>query len=251
MKSIVRTSCLELINHPDCLTSIDESRIKPFLESIDKAHYTHILKQEAAQLKFPLIFDSDEQRWNFYAILHLLNFASGYRIALKQANGAGAFDNIIKLLITLHLSGQALDAKWMRTIDAASIGEMMRLPMTVDLPVEKNPALKQVVPSPVSKVAHKIAEALNSTGEVLEQRKCRSLIDFVQEGINRSKDINELMSNLSTIPTLADRHSLHGVDVYIYKKMQVMISELKRQGLSIPCLQEGDLTVFSDNVLPT
>ncbi|CCG82710.1 Predicted protein [Taphrina deformans PYCC 5710] len=204
-------------------------------------------------MTFPLRFESDHQRWNFYSIMHLLNFGSGYRVILKAANGSGAFDNIIKLLIAAHISGHALDAAWMRRVDASDVGEMMHISMVQEIPVPGNPILKQVEPSPAAALVHKITDALNSTGKRLQELGNHLyLIDYVRHCAETSRDIDTLLNKLAQLPVLDDRAELDdGTQVFIYKKMQVMISELIRNGLPFSCVGPGDLTIFSDNVIPT
>lgn len=258
MTSIVRRSCIEFVASQECLAGIHEDRIDWFLGSIHQEAYVKVLKKEKAQMTFPLKFDSEDTKLNFFSLLHLLNFGSGYRVILKAAtHGSGAFDNIIKLLIAAHLSGKTLDAAWMRTVTADEVAEMMRISMIVEIPVPNNPVLHELKPSPASHLVNKIRDALHDTGHTLQKLgEYESLIDFVRDSIRKSANVDALFARMAQLPVLCDKVTLSKknggtTEVCIYKKMQVMLSELKRNGLDIPCIQPGDLTIFSDNVIPT
>lgn len=250
--SIVRRTCSAFVEGPDCLAHTHIDRVDDFLHSIDKTHYAKILKKESVQMTFPLKFDSQHQKLNFFSILHLLNFGSGYRVILKASNGSGAFDNIVKLLISAHVSGGNLNAAWMRNINANTVSEMMRISMIVEVPVENNPILKEMKPSPAAPVIHKITGALNSTGKALESLgKYNFLIDFIQASIKESDDVDQCLDKIARLPALCDRIEVNGEMVCIYKKVQVMLHELLRNGLQAQCIRPGDLTIFADNVIPT
>lgn len=252
MRSIVRRSCAQFVSGQDCLAQIHADQIDAFLQSIDRSRYEKVLKKEKAQMTFPLKFESQHQKLNFFSILHLLNFGSGYRVILKEANGSGAFDNIIKLLFSAHLSGEPLNAAWMRSINAEKISEMMRLLMIKEVPVENNPILKEIKPSAAATLVHKIVAALHNTGTTLQQLgKYDFLIDYIHANVKESADIDALLENLARLPVLCDRITVDGNVVCIYKKSQVMLSELIRNGLQVPCIESGDLTIFADNVIPT
>lgn len=276
----MRSSCAAFMTHPACEAKTHPDLIPSFLASVDEARYREILRREAAQLSLPLKFDSPHQRLNFFAVLHLLNFGSGYRSILKAANGGGAFENIIKLLVAIHVddddkrisggTGSKLDAAWMEAVDAGAVGEWMRVDMTVERAVPENPILKQLVPSPAAEVVRLITAALNETGAALRGPlgQHADLMDFVRHCVARNSDVDGLFASLAALPVLDDAVTLDrvgahhggntdgdgdsdGLKVCIYKKIQVMLSELMRNGFEIPYLQKADLTIFSDNVIPT
>ncbi|RYF29301.1 MAG: hypothetical protein EOO23_06975, partial [Comamonadaceae bacterium] len=115
-----------------------------------------------------------------------------------------------------------------------------------------NAALQQIKPSPAMALVTKIAEALNDTGSTLQTKQHDSLLDFVEASVAASPDVDALLTALSGLPVLNDTLVLaDGTEVCLYKKMQVMVSELMRNGLDVPCIKKHDLTIFSDNVIPT
>lgn len=248
--SVVRSSCAKFITSAECLAQIHTENVDKFLHSVDEAHHAKVVKR--SQMILPLKFDSQHERLNFYCILHILNFGSGYRVILKAANGSGAFENITKLLISAHLSGKKLTSAWMRSINADTIGEMMRIAMIKEVPVPNNPILKEVKPSDAAQLVTKIAEALNDTGRKLEQLgSFEYLIDYVQSSINECNHINQVFDRLAALPILRDSLQVNGETTYIYKKAQIMLHELMRNGLDIQYIKNDDFTIFADNVIPT
>ncbi|BFZ53368.1 hypothetical protein PYCC9005_000391 [Savitreella phatthalungensis] len=251
--SHVRSTCHALIAAGDSPVSISDDAVDRFLAELDEESYLAVVAHEKSASDFPLQFSSREAKLNFYAVLHLLNFGSGYRTVLKAANGKGAFDNMIHLLMSLHISGIAMTAEWMTSVDAHLIAEFVGVSMVNERPHPDLPAVMEVVPSPVSELMQKIAGALNSTGVFLADRGHETLFAYVEASCAASGDIDDLLKRLAQVPALDDRHTniIGKHEVWLMKKAQIMIGELVRQGLVISWLTDGDLTVYSDNVLPT
>jgi hypothetical protein len=254
MRSRVRNSCALFAASDACSCSVDDAAIDRFLKETDQSRYATIVSKEALDLKLPLRFESEMQKLNFYAVLHLLNFASGYRLILKQATGSGAFESIIRLLTGCHLSQGKLDADWMVSVDAATIGDLMAIDMTVDKPHETlGAALSIVEASPAAAVAHQVASALQTTGQFLKQQKVDTLAEYVQRAAQEVHNIDEMLDKLAAIPALQDYYNLDNYEptIHIMKKAQIMISEIQRQGMVFSWLESGDLTIFADNVVPS
>lgn len=85
----VRSSCLKVASSAgdvrvsdsgvvECAKGIDMDRVREWAEMRD----------------VPLKFDSLETHVTFWSTVHLLNFGSGFRHPLHEANGRGAFQTI-------------------------------------------------------------------------------------------------------------------------------------------------------------
>ncbi len=99
---------------------------------------THILPPpHAARSFFPITFPHPTGEVNFLAILALLNAYSGYRTTFHKATELGAYQNIIRLMIGLYISGNgdggedrvvgspALTSKGMASLTEAKVVELM------------------------------------------------------------------------------------------------------------------------------
>lgn len=251
MKSKVRLSCHALLASPGCPVRVSEQGIDAFLANLDQSAYLAVVASEKQASSYPLRFADSDARLNWYATLHLLNFGSGYRTALRRACGKGAFESIIHLLVAVHVSGTVLDAGWMSGIDAHTVAEFIGLNMVTETPHATLPAVYDVTPSDTAPLMHAIAGALNTTGDFLAARGHGTLFGYVRESAAAAANIDDMLDRLAQIPALDDRYTIAGVEVQIMKKAQIMLGELTRQGMPVPWLNDGDLCVYADNVLPT
>lgn len=145
---------------------------------------------KAHGLAFPLNFSSDVIELNFLAVLSLLNFASGYRIPLREQTGRGAWDNIRALVLSLYITGTSgsdvdyLSAVGMQAISVQTVAEQMRVSIYTERPHEDIPGVTVgELGGPMHELVRLIARTLNETGEVLVRTGYPNLGAFILEAL--------------------------------------------------------------------
>lgn len=144
-------------------------------------------------LHFPLKFPSVLSELNFFSVLCLLNFASGYRVPLHEQTGRGAWDNIRALAFGMYLSsatGQSdlLSAKGMITVTPQHIAELMSVQIYVTRPHETLPGVTVgELGGRVYDLVKLISATLNETGEILERSGMPDLGSFVLRSLTTKR----------------------------------------------------------------
>ncbi|RKO91137.1 hypothetical protein BDK51DRAFT_21336 [Blyttiomyces helicus] len=255
----VKISCRALRdkNLPDI--AISSSHIDTFLRSLDGAKYAEVSSGDPN--KAPLKFDSIEQEVGFVALIDLLNFGSGWRVELHAALDRGAFNAIRFGCMALHISSVDVSAKWMRRVTLAEVASYFDLPLLRDVPHETLPIVT-MKPHSLRALSEQIMEVLHETGKVLEDKGYPSLAAFVMDAVTRPGEggsrgpAAELVDRVArAFPSMRDCDTYKGVDVFILKRAQLLAGNLYRRfSATDPRFAFSDikdLTVFSDNVLPT
>lgn len=116
------------------LRKINEEKIAEFCDSIDVNKIVSRPKQG-----FPLNFANGNEEINFVTITQLLNFGSGFRVALHEATGRGAWDTMLFGSIGMFLGGHKLDADYLSKLSLFDLGGIFSLPLDVDEKMEIMP----------------------------------------------------------------------------------------------------------------
>lgn len=125
--------------------------------------------------------------------LALLNFLSGYRLALHRLTGRGAYSTILSLVLSAYLSSSpasdaaALSAEWMSTITAPQLAELAQIRTHTE---EPHPTLGNAVRVGVqdpdaAEILALLVGVLHETGEILRARGQASLGTWLREVVER------------------------------------------------------------------
>lgn len=193
-----------------------------------------------------LPFESIEAETNFYCVIGLINFGSGYRLELMAANGRGASDSIVHGTKALHqLAKGCITAEFLSSLSVDVVSKLYLMDSTPLLPL-----------------ATKIHAVLTAAGVALQTRGHASFFSFVYATLThasthcKGKEANAFVTALiETFPALQDRSVHQGKEVWILKKPQLLAIDLYRHlNTQLPQLfawgDRSQLTVFADNVLP-
>lgn len=205
--------------HPDRVVApqIDPEAIDAFLNSIDFTKFAEATSGGSHGIRLPLRFDSLEEELNiissvrspcpsklaqtmytYYSdlarrVLALLNFLSGYRLALKRLTSRGAWLSILSLVLSAHLSGKPestpLSTKGMLAATPASLAALMQMQTHTE---SDHPTLGSAVKMGVKddeafEILDLLAEVCKSTGEVLRDAGKRSLGEWVYEKLGEAE----------------------------------------------------------------
>ncbi|KAJ8077034.1 hypothetical protein PM082_001457 [Marasmius tenuissimus] len=224
-------------------------------------------------LALPLNFSSPIAELNLISILSLLNFASGYRLALHEATKRGAWDNIRALVFGLYISsasdeGDLMSAKGMAVISEAKVAELLR----VDIYVEKPHSTILGVTvgelgGPLYDLVKLITGVLNETGKILLDSGYPDLGTFVAESLKEGArvksssnkpeaDADAILEKLvRAFPAFQDMAMVNGEPVYCFKKALFLIHAIRirfgESSSAFPVPDTSRIPVFSDNVLPS
>lgn len=232
-----------------------------------------------SQWQLPLRFESPGQEVNALLLLQLLNCGSGFRAELHAAPaGCGAWETVLRGLLTLHLTGKPLTADAMCAFSARDVPEVFGFEPTVEKQVL--PAVYQLEPGPLAPLAAHLVRAMNEAGAALRAAGARDFYAWVEAGAaaeraaggcggpngDRPSAAGFVARLARAFPPFADEHDVPvggaaaGGDarvlrVALYKKAQLAASHLSRRfAAELPALfafHDADrLTVAADNVLP-
>lgn len=250
--------------------------IDRFLRTLDQATYNRLRTQHG--LAFPLRFPTPTAEINFIAILSLLNALSGYRTAFHKATGAGAYQNIVRLMIGLYISGgdedrqvgsANLTAKGMRTMTEAKIVELLGVSVHEERPHDSLPGVTvgikggemndavQLILTAMQNVGRKLTDlGVDSMGAYLE-----GLMAEAKQKHDEVQVTDYLVAQIAqTFPEFCDTHTFSpntgaaGQEVYIFKRIFFLLHALylrcgDKPEYGLP--NTYTLPMFVDNVLPT
>ncbi|KDN38488.1 hypothetical protein RSAG8_09473, partial [Rhizoctonia solani AG-8 WAC10335] len=231
------------------------NRISPLLSgSIDS--FTRLASIHG--LAFPLSFPSLKSELNFIATLALLNFASGYRAALHEATGRGAYDNIRLLVMGMYIDSDSLmSARGWINLSDAQIASLLSISIHQERAHETIPGLIVAERGgQLSELVGMIGQTLREAGEVLVQGGYEDLGAFVVEGLGVAKGSAEVLVErlVKAIPGFSGMGVVDGQPVYLFKKALFLVHAIAlrfkgKSGITVP--DTANLPVFSDNVLPS
>ncbi len=116
-------------------TQIDTKALNDYCSTLDLAKLQS--PSTSHRPAFPLKFTNQSQEINFYAVLDVLNFGSGYRKELHQLCRRGAYDTITFGLIAMHLSGVVLNSDFLVGIKVMDVQNYFGIPIDQEFEVSK------------------------------------------------------------------------------------------------------------------
>jgi hypothetical protein len=137
-------------------------------------------------IALPLKFSTVSAELNVISVLSLLNFASGYRMPLRNATGRGAWDTMRYLVLALYLESNSnenlLSAKGMAHIDVTKIATLLNINIHTE---SAHPTIPGLVVGemggPLFEICDLIRSVLNETGSILLQQGYPDFGSFVLE----------------------------------------------------------------------
>ncbi|SPO31077.1 uncharacterized protein UTRI_05281_B [Ustilago trichophora] len=269
-----RESCLSLSTTLGLTPNL--SSIDSFLRNLDQATFEKLKTQHG--LTFPLRFPTPTAEINFLSILALLNAFSGYRTAFHKATGIGAYQNVLRLMIGLYISGSdggedrmvgssALTAKGMAGLTEAKVVELLGVSIHQEKEHDKLPGVTVGVRGgEMFDCVQLMLSTINNVGKALMGKNLSSLgaymVQLLEESKAKQLDDEAATDYLArqiaeTFPEFRDTHTLSSGqgDVYLFKRIFFLLHSLHlrfgdRAEFGVPNTFET-LPMFVDNVLPT
>eukprot|EP01132_Coremiostelium_polycephalum_P004070 gene4070-5095_t len=238
---------------------INRSKIHEFLNTLTKEEF--ISKSQV--VLFPLNFSNHVQEINFWFILDLINFGSGYRKELHKFSNRGAYETICYGLFGMFLSQSGnLSADYLNSLSLNEVSSFFSIPVSEE--VEIQPGIYSYKDSPVKSLVQKIQTVLKESAQKMISLGFPDFGSFVWSFTDPSKlspgSNGPLASNfveklVKTIPAFADEAVYEGHKIYIYKKVQLLAADLHRRFKdTLPdrfnFTDLDNIAVFTDNVLP-
>ena len=168
----------------------DLAAVDAFLRTLDRDTFERLRTQHG--LSFPLRFPTPTAEVNFLAVLALLNALSGYRAAFHKATGLGAYQNMVRLMSGLYISGSsdgaedrlvgspALTAKGMATLAEAKVVELLGASVHEERPHESLPGVTVGIKGgEMNEAVQMIHNAITGVGNKLLQLNQPSLGSFI------------------------------------------------------------------------
>ncbi|KZV76300.1 hypothetical protein PENSPDRAFT_646344 [Peniophora sp. CONT] len=225
-------------------------------------------------LAFPLNFPSPLAELNVLSILSLLNIGSGFRTALHEQTGRGAWDSIRTFVFGLYLTsssgdGDLLSAQGMKQIGDAQIAELLG----VNVHVEKaHDSIAGLTVGEVGGAGWEIVQLLkqlmNETGKILVENGYSDLGSFVVEALKEGQNVatktgdkdalaEVVLERLVTaFPGFQDMEMINDQPIYCFKKALFVIYGVairfgSKSTAPFPVPDASTLPVCTDNVLPS
>ncbi|EFA79439.1 hypothetical protein PPL_07857 [Heterostelium album PN500] len=243
---------------------INSEAIDKFIREITKDEYD----QKTSVMQFPLNFSNHEQEVNFWFVLDLINFGSGYRKELHEASGRGAYDTICYGLFGMFLSQSGnINAKFFKNLSLHEVSSYFNIPISVE--VQQQPGIYAYKDSPLKPLAMSIHSVLRESATIVQDELGFDdfgsfIFKFTEPSSSSSSSSNSRPSAcklterlVNTFPAFRDvsKYGESNTPIYLYKKAQLLCGDLHRRFKSL--LPErfdfedvDQLTVFTDNVVP-
>jgi len=211
----------------------------------DGADGDAVLKAEWPGAGMPLRFENEESEVNFYALLHCLDFGSGWNRLVGEKCGRPVGEAACFALISLHLEGNKLDAEALCQVSAFQLGVLLQLPITEEKEIA--PAIRQDVPSDVKPLVEGMHACLHEVGRRLQETRHKSLGDFVLQSASAGEgsppSAARLVTKLAaTFKCFRDEANVepHGHVTFHRKAMELAIDLHARFGAASPRLNFAD-----------
>ncbi|EST08833.1 Protein of unknown function DUF2419 [Kalmanozyma brasiliensis GHG001] len=269
--SATRTSCSTLSSTLGLTPNT--AGIDAFLRTLSAPTFERLKTQHG--LTFPLRFPTPLAELNFLSLLSLLNAYSGYRVAFHTQTGSGAYQNIVRLMMGLYISGgedkvvgsKALTSRGMVELTEAKIVELLGVSVHEE---REHETLKGVTVGvrggDMLDCVQMILSTLQGVGKTLLEQEHASLGSYIASLLTQVKTNNLgdadatsflVKSIAETLPEFCDTHTLapSGEEVYLFKRIFFLLHSLRLRFADHPEWGVQDTTetlpMFVDNVLPT
>ena len=258
---LVHTSCSTLAHSATTHVHINTDKLRQYALSLQPAT---LHKPQLRQL--PLVFTL-EGKVNFYSLMAILQFGSGYRTQLHAATGRGASDVILTGMLSMHISTPSIGADYLASLSLHEVATLFGLPITEEY--EIRPGITSERRSTLYPLADNIRRVCNECGATLRALQCSDFSDFVLRRYVRPQPFGleptaSLLKRLLThFPSLRDWYDIDSNvgRVYVLKRAQLLVADLaahctpaadKPAHLTSPLLafETSSLGAFADNVVP-
>ena len=199
-----------------CRYQISVEAIDKFLtETLDESDFTRLKSQHGVSA-FPLRFPTLSSEINFLAILSLLNTLSGYRLPLHKATGDGAYQNIIKILVGLFITGDdKLSSRGLKDLSADDVAGILGVSLFSEKPHETLPGVTVGTKGgEVAEAVDLVVKACNETGKALLDQGYKSLGDLVVEILDEAEKITQREGDGAGADHFVERVSIRGLGNY-------------------------------------
>eukprot|EP00288_Rhodomonas_lens_P014691 CAMPEP_0177715768 /NCGR_PEP_ID=MMETSP0484_2-20121128/14167_1 /TAXON_ID=354590 /ORGANISM="Rhodomonas lens, Strain RHODO" /LENGTH=284 /DNA_ID=CAMNT_0019227783 /DNA_START=95 /DNA_END=945 /DNA_ORIENTATION=- len=147
----------------------------------ERLNISRVVSTAKFGINLPLLFDNFEQEVNFWAIMGLLSFGSGWHQNLPHKYGPEGYphrDTVTYGLVSLHMGGHSLDASDTAGLQGFALSQAFNVPITKEHRIDGGP-IRQDVPSDYKALLDLWTAALNKVGSELMARGFKSLGAFV------------------------------------------------------------------------
>lgn len=249
----VRQSCRAVSYSPQCTVKIDEARAR----DIDNISLEN-LKQSSHYMEVPIKFPDERSEVNFHIIIHLFNFAHGYRHSLHAVRQAGAWQTMKRGIEMLQ---QRSNAGFIKATVLANLSQD-RVVEIFDLGIrDEHGNSTRCAPKELEPLVQMIVEVAHDSGKRLLALRMLDFATFVYAHCRHPQN-NELSAAwlvqqlAKHFPAFDDRREwCNGEEVLFLKKAQLAVAELYQRFsaqnpayFSFPDIDR--FTVACDNVLP-
>eukprot|EP00124_Ichthyophonus_hoferi_P004989 Ihof_evm1s632 gene=Ihof_evmTU1s632 len=253
----VRLSCKEFLSQTN-LVKINDEKIEEFVKSTSQDEITGF----DPLTHLPLKMENLDQEINIYALMNILNFASGFRQELHAAIGRGAYETITYGIMSLALQGNPLDANALLQLTLHDVATNFGFPISREKQVAVGVYMEE--PTELRKLAELIMQCLHEVGQSLKNIGLKTLSQFIVRAIDPARgpdDLNRPMASslidalIKNFPAFDDRVTVDGVEVFLIKKAQLLCSDFyvrfgERDPERFAFKDYSKLTIFADNVVP-
>ncbi|KAF7321469.1 NAD+ kinase [Mycena kentingensis (nom. inval.)] len=208
-------------------------------------------------LPMPLNFPSVGDELNFFGILALLNFGSGYRLPLHRETGRGAADTMKMLAMGMYLSDE-VSATAIKSISEAKIAELMGVKIHIERQHETLPVVVGELGGAMYQLVKLVTSALNETGEILLNGGYNDLGMFLYEILRTARsDVDGIVERIvRALPAFRDMAVVDGHPIFCFKKALFLCKAISiRFGSAnpppFPVPSTTSLPILSDNVVPS
>ncbi|KAI8823352.1 uncharacterized protein EV422DRAFT_576937 [Fimicolochytrium jonesii] len=214
--STVSSSCTTLAQLAAPDISINSDAISTFVEGLDRGIYEDVANQPTVRL--PLKFESVEQECNVMGLIGLLGFGSGWDDMLGERDAGGT---VLFGVMSMHISATKIDGEYMSKMGLALVSELFNIPLTRDVPHATLP-ITLTEPHPLRKYAEQLLHVINETGTLLKEKGYRNLGHFILDAARQGSMDALVEALVTTIPSLRDMERWGGVDIYFFRRAQLI-----------------------------
>ena len=249
---LVHTSCATLAHSATAHVHVNADRLRQYALSLQPSA---LHRPQLRQL--PLVFTLDS-RINFYCLMAILQFGSGYRKELHAATERGAADSILTGMVSMHISAPSINADYLAALSIHEVATLFSLPITETYSVM--PAVTSERRSALYPLVESLRRVCNECGATLRALQCTDFSDFILRRYIRPQPFgleptaSLLQRLLAHFPSLRDWYDTAATGrVYVLKRAQLLVADLAAHcGALSPLLayETASLAAFSDNVVP-
>eukprot|EP00884_Botryococcus_braunii_P019215 jgi/Botrbrau1/5978/Bobra.104_1s0009.1 len=218
------------------------------------------IKSAVQPLRLPVNFADLQSEVNLLALLHLLDFGSGYDDLLQSNIQRDAHETMQFGVLGMAISGKRLDAVFLKCFSNFAVSNFFSFSSHEDQP-SPIPGVQISRPGPLAGLATQLREVMNETGRILEEGGQADLASLVLEILSGQKTsqgrctAGHLVDELAdSLPAFRDQSRVGDTKVVFNRKAQLLAADLcllfggEDEHFAFPDYQ--DLTADAGAVLP-